>query len=121
MATAKHKRKVVQQSADRQSVDRQCPDLVPIASTSKDTDKADQSLLDAQIRINTKAMQEIDDLKKAGQEVFAQYEKSNKEREVLQAKYDRALEQLQYLKKKIGNRKSGDENADPNADPNANN
>lgn len=90
------------------------PNLIPISSTSPCTNNVDQLMLQAQIKINTTAMQEIDHLKKTGNELQVQFDKVNKEREVLQAKYAQVLEQLQYLKRKVGSCKPSNENDDPN-------
>lgn len=61
-------------------------------------------LLEAQIRINARAMDEIEALKEERKQMMALQEKTAKEKQVLTVKFDKANEQLQFLVKKLGKR-----------------
>lgn len=76
----------------------------------------DPDLLEAQIKINTKSMEEIEALKEERMRMAAAHEKIFKERWMLATKLGKAYEQLVYLKKKVDKR--GDSDDGPNKGPN---
>lgn len=80
--------------------------MVQLDSNRAPLSGLDSSLLESQININKKAMEEIDALKKERDEIMAMKEKLMKEKEMMVLKLTRSNEQLSYLKKKF-EKKSG--------------
>lgn len=72
------------------------------------------ALQDAQIKVNTNLMAELEALKAEKAQLLSNQEKMTKENQFLSAQYGRTTEQLTYLKKKVikpGNKNK--ENNDP--------
>lgn len=79
----------------------------------------DPDLLEAQIELNAKAMEEINALKEERSKMVVVQEKMFKEGRFLMTKLEKAYEQLNYSKKKVNkgdDNDDGKENANPNED-----
>lgn len=94
------------------------PALIPIAK-KRQTFGIDPDVLRAQVNINTKALQELDELKRERAELLAKNEQMAKKNLLTQSKLATTTEQLSYLKKKLEkNPKSSDAPDQENQDPN---
>lgn len=105
-------------------IQRSIPNLLPAAPVQSSTPNnrrmfsgLDHGLLEAQIRINSNIMKEIEELKEDRKKVAALHEKTAKEKEMLTIKYTKTNEQLQYMVKKFGKR---DDTSKENRNPNGN-
>lgn len=120
------------------------PNLLPISNHSLQQEQSSghdgEDMLEAQIRINTAAMQEIEELRRERDEVLKTADQKAKENSILQAKLVKSTEKLDYLMKKVSKSSSrggsfedfealkdtneadtNDENVDPNTGNNIKN
>lgn len=95
------------------------PALIPIANKRRSFG-IDPDILRAQVNINTKALQELDELKRERAKLMAEKEQMAKKHLLTQSRLTKTTEQLDYLKKKLEKKdpKASDapdrENQDPN-------
>lgn len=92
------------------------PRLIPIAQRTRPVllSGLERALLEAQIKVNTQMMEELEALKEEKKQFLAKQDKMEKDNQFLSVKYTRATEQLLYLKKKVDKRDGGGkENKDP--------
>lgn len=94
------------------------PNLLPIVPNASREQRPfsglDHGLLEAQIKLNTRALEQIDALKEERQQMVAMQEKMAKEKEMLAIKFAKANEQLQYMIKKFEKRNNASkENIQP--------
>lgn len=95
------------------------PNLLPMVPSALREKKSfsglDHGLLEAQIELNARALEQIDALKEERNQMAAMQEKLAKEKEMLAVKFNRANEQLQYMVKKMEKRgNASKENIQPN-------
>lgn len=80
----------------------------PTATITTQNDNGDAETLRTQIRLNTEMMSTVENLRK-------DVDKLAKERDFFKMKFDQAIDQVTYLKKKV-NKTGQKENVDPNED-----
>lgn len=101
------------------AISRPIPNLVRVSTPRNTFSGLDQNLLESQISINTNMIDQINALKEERERNAKLYEKTMKEKALLERKFNGANEQLNYLKKKFGkyadkeNKKPNEENKKP--------